>query len=251
VHQAVCLDDSHSLHLTISANQQRTWQRLLEVVMPRALEAAAARHRQIRASVPREMSIAAGTAPLPAGSIAGELERMMAKASVEEHAKACLDAVIRCVDWDWGADRWDEEFLLSRLPPPPASKSGGSGSKPPKIKASTQVAVVHPGAARLMLDADGEEPMALVAHCMANKREAHAATDADGEESEEDEIPPVIEFPAGCEETLAELLSAEEAVKVGDVAAPEEGTGVDAADVVAALIKAGILKIVGGSGKGR
>ena len=37
IHQAVCLEGAHSLHLTLSTNQFNTWADLLELAVPQAL----------------------------------------------------------------------------------------------------------------------------------------------------------------------------------------------------------------------
>lgn len=246
VHQAQSLPDSHSLHLTISANQQRTWQGLFESLIPRALTLAAGQYRQLRASVPRELAMAFGTAPIE--DEISEEDREQARETVKEYAQACLAGVMESVDLDWGADQWDTEFLLQRLPPAPPMKDeksngeGGSGSRPPKLKPTSTVQMVHPGASRLMVDADGEEPMALVAHCMSNQREVHAATEEAA--SADKGIPSILEFPIGCAETLAGLLAAEnEGVQLDEVPPPEEDAGVSVVEVAEALIKAGLLKI--------
>ena len=282
VHQAESLPDSHSLHLTISANsaRDRTWQSLFEAVLPRALTLAAAEHKELRASVPRELTMSLGTALLPVdnngedgfaigGQSAAEIEREIAKESVMEYAKACLTGIMESVDFDWGADHWDTEFLMQRLPPPPAVETkdsggaSGSGSRPPKVRDTTRVRMIHPGAARLMIDADGEVPMALVAHSLSNQRDDHAAKEkADGgdggggnaKDVKVDEIiPSVLEFPIGCAETLAGFLTAidEEGVAVGAVPEPEsedeedgETLSVSSVDVTNALIQAGLLKVV-------
>ena len=252
VHQAQSLPDSHSLHLTISANQQRTWQGLFESLLPRALTLAASQHRHLRASVPRELSMAFGTVPNVEDDISEE-DREQARETVKEYAHACLAGIMESIDFDWGADQWDTEFLVQRLPPPPVDDdshgggAGGSGARPPKLKPTSTVQVVHPGAARLMIDADGDEPMALVAHCNSNVREVHAAVN--NEESEEsgkkNTIPSVLEFPIGCAETLAELLGAEnEGVQLDEVTPPEDDAGVSVVEVTEALIKAGLVKIV-------
>jgi len=276
VHQAESLPESHSLHLTISANsaRDRTWQSFFEAVIPRAITLAAAEHKELRASVPRELTMALGTALLPIngdqeggeGRSVAEMEREIAKISVTEYAKACLTGIMESVDLDWGADWFDTEFLMQRLPPAPkllSTKEGkrsapgasGSGSRPLKIKDTTRVQMIHPGAARLVIDADGEQPMALVVHSLSNQRDEHAAK-AGGDEKGRggDEIPSVLEFPYNCAETLAGFLSAvdEDGAAVGAVAEPEnddeEGDGgeeaVSSVDVANALIKAGLLKVV-------
>ena len=53
VHEAQSLPDSHSLHLTLSANQQTTWAALFEELLPRALKQAAQRALRLRRALPR------------------------------------------------------------------------------------------------------------------------------------------------------------------------------------------------------
>lgn len=277
VHQAESLPESHSLHLTISANsaRDRTWQSLFEALLPRAITLAAAEHRELRASVPRELTMALGTAVLPVdgdeeggggGQSVAMMEREIAKISVTEYAKACLAGIMESVDFDWGADWFDTEFLMQRLPPAPKvfskkdknkaagiGNAHGSGSSL-KIRDTTRVQMIHPGAARLVIDADGEQPMALVVHSLSNQRDAHATVGGPCGVGDGEEIPSVVEFPYGCAETLAGLLTAveEDGVAIGAVAEPENddeeggsgGGAVSSVDVAIALIKAGLLKVV-------
>ena len=55
VHQAESLPDSHSLHLTLSANQGRHWAAFLEEALPRALAAAARQNKELRRTLDREV----------------------------------------------------------------------------------------------------------------------------------------------------------------------------------------------------
>ena len=55
VHQAESLPDSHSLHLTLSANQGRHWAAFLEEALPRALAAAARKNKELRRTLDREV----------------------------------------------------------------------------------------------------------------------------------------------------------------------------------------------------
>lgn len=75
VHQAESLADAHSLHLTISANQQRTWVAFLERALPQALQAAAKQHIGLRQSLPRNyleyMGVCHDTEAEPGGCMLG------------------------------------------------------------------------------------------------------------------------------------------------------------------------------------
>ncbi|XP_014668284.1 PREDICTED: bifunctional lysine-specific demethylase and histidyl-hydroxylase NO66-like [Priapulus caudatus] len=54
IHQADTMEDTHSLHVTLSTCQRNTWGDLLEKLVPQALEAAIAEDSAFRQSLPRD-----------------------------------------------------------------------------------------------------------------------------------------------------------------------------------------------------
>ena len=260
VHEAQSLPDAHSLHLTLSANQQRTWATFLEEALPRAVKGAAGAALRLRRCLPRGFADYMGAAAHDERSdededeeedgderSEGEAARRARRAAFAAQARACVDAVVGCLDLDWAADQFASDFMLHRLPPalPVADAGAASGSGPPRVGPRASVRLALPGLARLSVDADAAEPVALVSHCLSNAREQHAAGgDAEGAGGGggEEGVPPELEFPLACADTLAAVLrSGGAAVAVADLPDPDLECGVSAVEVAQALLTAGIV----------
>ncbi|KAL4857945.1 putative anion transporter 6 [Chlorella vulgaris] len=243
VHQAESMSDSHSLHITLSANQQRSWAVFLEQALPEALRLAAQSTRELRRTLPRDYLDYMGVTH----------EEESDNASRGEFVETCaelVEKVLHHMPLDPVADQMAVQFLQQRLPPPPLlpfkdaagkpqgvfmgriggssstvkakgqssgvaveakSEEGGAGGVGP----DTCVVVPMPGIARLVIDSEGPEPIAEVHHCMANRRDLHAHKAADEQQELEEaleevavEAAGVLEFPIGCAELLDVLLAA-------------------------------------------
>ncbi|KAL4421692.1 hypothetical protein ABPG77_010636 [Micractinium sp. CCAP 211/92] len=266
VHQAESLPDSHSLHITISANQQRSWAVFLEEALPQALRLAAQASRDLRRSLPREYFEYMGVAhekeveePEDEDD-EGEGQSGHEDPRREAFTAQCaelIETIMHHMPLDQVADQLAVQFLQQRMPPPPLK--GAPASKPagPPAK-GTWVQLAQPGIARLVIDTEGPEPIAEVHHCMANRRDLHAKKPTDEQEALEEDLEAVaveaastIEFPIECAELVDILLSAGSgepgappAVQVGELPQPEAGCDVAPEAVVQALLEAGVLAVV-------
>ncbi|PRW56353.1 cupin 4 isoform A [Chlorella sorokiniana] len=276
IHQAESLPDSHSLHLTLSANQQRSWAVFLEAALPQALREAAQASRELRRALPRDffeyMGIMHAKDGQP-GEEEDEEEEDEEAAGDERRAeftRQCADlveTVMHHMPLDEVADQMAVQFLQQRLPPPTrkgaataaapkgADEAGGSGA----LSKAALVGLVQPGIARLVIDEEGPEPIAEVHHCMANRRDLHARKPADEQEALQEDLETVaveaagvLEFPVECAELLDILLTAgsgapdaPEAVPVGELPEPEGAEGCSTEAVVKSLLEAGVLSLKG------
>ena len=195
IHQACTLpggkkDDGHSLHLTVSAMQQWAWVDLLEIVLPEALEAAAASETStaLREGLPVRfldyMGAAYANRHVPE-LLKGKLEeqeqdqaemkmqqlqeefRNQAKARIMRVAKEAMDLL------DASCDQISKQFLSS-CQPPALSKAevqatSAGHARTVEIEPGMLVRLVRPGIARLVL----EDDKAVVYHCLDNSREYH------------------------------------------------------------------------------
>lgn len=259
VHQAEALPESHSLHLTLSCNQQRTWAVYMEELLPKAIKVAAQEHLRLRKCLPRDMSEFMGCMHSD-GGVRGEGEDYSNTSSGGENkddddddvrrrkfkatALSCIEAIAEHLPLDWAADVFAADFMTHRLPPVLSAAANGirANKDEKKQKSSTifresKVHLVQPGIARLIIDEEGDEPAAVVVHCLSNSRSSHASKTqqqgiagggGDGENEEDvynNGIPAEIEFSIACLDTLAALLravDAEHAVAVDELPEPDD-----------------------------
>ncbi|KAL7565240.1 hypothetical protein ACA910_014538 [Epithemia clementina (nom. ined.)] len=182
--------DGHSLHLTVSAMQQWAWVDLLEIVLPEALNAAAASvsSTALREGLPIRFLDYMGAAhsnrdvpellkgkleevaPEPEEQRIRELQenfRNEAKARIMRVAKEAMDLL------DASCDQISKQFISS-CQPPALSKTellatSAGQKRAVKIEPQMLVRLVRPGVARLVLE-DGK---AVIYHCLDNSREYH------------------------------------------------------------------------------
>lgn len=265
VHQAESLPDAHSLHLTVSANQQRSWAAFLERALPRALREAVRTHVALRQTLPRDFLEYMGVQH----DTDAEPEPDQQRVAFQEQAALLVDAVVARLPLDAVADQFGADFLADRLPPvlppqPGAPAGGAEAGSSRQLSEGTTVRLAMPGIARIVI-AEGEEespdPVVQLHHCMANRRQAHAskrgaaaeAGDGQGQpavvpDQEEAGPPGVIEFPMGCAEVLDILVNSGGvgvAVRVADLPPPED-CDLSALEVAQALADAGLCVAVGG-----
>ncbi|PSC72885.1 cupin 4 [Micractinium conductrix] len=268
VHQAESLPDSHSLHLTISANQQRSWAVFLEEALPEALRLAAQNEVEMRRTLPRDYLDYMGVSherEVPDSEdegAEGEAHEDPRRAAFVEQLADLVEKVMHHMPIDPVADQLAVQFLQQRLPPPPkkgAAAAAGEAASSGSVGPNTRVALTHRGIARLVIDTEGPEPIAEVHHCMANRRDLHAKKPADEQEALDKDLESVaveaastLEFPIGCAEIVDILISAgsgepgaPEAVRVGDLPAPEGDDDPSPESLVKALLDAGVLEVRG------
>jgi lysine-specific demethylase/histidyl-hydroxylase NO66 len=238
IHEAEALPGEHSLHLTVSSNQGRSWAALLEGALPRAAAAAALADRRLRATLPRGWARAQGS--VPAVAAAGDAEEEEARAGFARAAWRAARAALSALDLAAAVDEWAEEFTLSRLPPPGARRPPPGAAR--RLGLDSRVAPAAPGAAHVALDGD----VAVVTHCLRNSRAGHAAADGGGgggggSDSDEEDggAPAQLEFPAGAAAAARALLDGT-ATRARD-AEPDPGCGVGALELARGLMDAGLL----------
>lgn len=197
IHQACTLpdgqrEDGHSLHLTVSAMQQWAWVDLFEILLPEALNAAAASTTSValREGLPVRFLDYMGAAhanrevPELLKKKMDEVEgkpnsqelrlqklqddfRKEAKMRIMRVAKEAIDLL------DASCDQISKQFMSARQPPSlgrneiKATSAGQTTAV--KILPNTIVRLVRPGLARLVL----EDDKAVVYHCLDNSRVYH------------------------------------------------------------------------------
>mmetsp|Transcript_17479 Transcript_17479/g.20167 ORF Transcript_17479/g.20167 Transcript_17479/m.20167 type:complete len:641 (+) Transcript_17479:57-1979(+) len=202
IHQACTLPTSneHSLHLTASAMQQWSWVDYLELLLPEALEAAAASDSStsVREGLPRNFLDYMGavyyqpeeseilkelridkTKSEGAGSIKDSSEREREdkrKRFIEEAKNRILRVTNEAFSMlDSTCDQMGKRFLSDRLPPAFVQQESSltnehqinNGGR--IIYPNTMCRLVRPGIARLAL----EEEMAILYHCADNSLVYH------------------------------------------------------------------------------
>lgn len=221
VHEAESMPDAHSMHVTLSVNQDSSWQRLFESALPRAVALASSKWRVLRASVPRDLNIAFGTAPLPQvnpdnQAIQSWLSR---RQEVEEMCQEMLTRIANSVDLDWAADQFKSDFLSKRLPP--EDVDGQKNKKKRKISrvldSSSKVRVLHPGTTQLIIHADDGDNTVSVVTSVHNDIEYHVV----GREPQGSTKKGVLNFPAQCTPVLLNLLGAQGEVALSDLSSPD------------------------------
>jgi len=196
IHQAITTPtNQHSLHLTVSAMQKWAWFDYLDILLPEALEAAAASDTftSLREGLPRNFLDYMGTvheeSEVPEGlkqamnSAGGEdppsreamIKNALRQAFAEETKKRILRVTKEAIKMiDAACDQIGKRFLSDRLPPAfmeterlltseNRSENGG------KIWPNTMVRLARPGIARLAIE-DGK---AVLYHCVDNARIYH------------------------------------------------------------------------------
>ena len=255
VHEAETVGEKASLHLTISANQDRSYAALLQEILPRAVAMAAQKNVALRQTVTKDFLKLFGSVLPSAADPAVNFARKM----FASHATQCWHAIVQDIDLDWGADQVASEFMLQRMPPAPKIEAQEEGiSSTSNLTSDSWVEIKYPGTVRVMIDDEGETPMAIVCHSLSNDRAIHASfpsePDHEGEATETNNQkmkslddnsapPPQLEFPVGCAQLLAEVFTDSQAVKIENLTTPEEGSGVSSIAVVESLVKAGLLRI--------
>lgn len=211
IHHAEALKDSHSLHLTVSANQHCSWSDLLNTAVPRALELASSECIGLRQSLPFDMCTHMGL-PFEGSESKG-------RAAFERKAQQLAQQVIEQIPWDAAADRMFVQFIQQRLPP--------YGLKSPDISQDvvindeSSVYLTKAGIAAMTV----EDDVIAVYHCLNNARLLHAAVQDSDDEAHGQQEPLCennrVEFGLELGEVLEQIIcsSPDKKLSVGDLCA--------------------------------
>ncbi|XP_072032390.1 ribosomal oxygenase 1-like [Amphiura filiformis] len=174
IHQANALEDTHSLHITLSTCQKTTWGDFLEKLVPRALQVALEEDVEFRHALPRDylnyMGIAFADTTHPKRlEFLQKVSQLMMKLSFY----APMDAA---------ADKMATDYMHDALPPviskeeescsifgSSTSCSKGVVSGKTQLENETEIRLLRRGVARLISDGN----QCHVYHCMENARWYH------------------------------------------------------------------------------
>jgi len=109
IHQGNCLNEEHSLHITISAYQLNSWTDLFEKLLPAALTAASQEDLQFREGLPRDFLLNMGVANEDKGSTARE--QFISK------VKHLMKKLIDYAPIDAACDQMGKKLMHDGLPP--------------------------------------------------------------------------------------------------------------------------------------
>lgn len=180
IHQAVTTNDEHSLHITVSAMQQWSWGDLMELWLPDALTQAIETDETLRAGLPKDalsyMGVMHDQHTVPDAmkqSDVTEIEpRQEAfRTQAKQHLLNVVGNAMKLLDST--CDQLGKRFLSDRLPPAPPLPSS-PGDQP--LLPTTLCRIARPGIARLVIEANDEEPdkqQAVVYHCIDNSLVYH------------------------------------------------------------------------------
>merc|ERR1711872_390888 len=109
IHQGNCLNEEHSLHITISAYQLNSWTDLFEKLLPAALTAASQEDLQFSEGLPRDFLLNMGVANEDKGSTARE--QFISK------VKHLMKKLIDYAPIDAACDQMGKKLMHDGLPP--------------------------------------------------------------------------------------------------------------------------------------
>jgi lysine-specific demethylase/histidyl-hydroxylase NO66 len=109
IHQALTVDDKHSLHLTVSVYQKTSYADLLEFLIPAALKEAIKSDVRFREGLPLNLHQICG-------SVFSENDTAE-RTSVRNHIKSLFDQVFNFANIDNAVDQMGKKFQADALPP--------------------------------------------------------------------------------------------------------------------------------------
>ena len=109
IHQGYCVEEIHSLHITISCNQRNTFGDLLEKLMPSAVSSALRNNVELRKGLPLDFLSYMGSAFSDVNSIK--------RNETIRHVKELASRIIKEISVDNGADLIGKRFSHDTLPP--------------------------------------------------------------------------------------------------------------------------------------
>lgn len=111
IHQGMTIDNTHSLHVTLSVYQRNSWCDLLEKLLPQALKRAAETNSCFREGLPLEYLRYTG--------IAHSTNTTKCKKAFKEQVKNLITTLINYIDVDSAADLMAKNHIHDFLPPFP------------------------------------------------------------------------------------------------------------------------------------
>lgn len=109
IHQGTTIDDTHSLHITISVYQKNSWCDLLEKLLPQTLKRAAKLDSRFREGLPLEYLRYTG--------LAHSTSTTEHKIAFKEQIKDLITNLINYIDVDSAADSMAKDHIHDFLPP--------------------------------------------------------------------------------------------------------------------------------------
>lgn len=173
IHHAEALQGSHSLHLTVSANQHCSWSDLFEVAVPRALQLASSECIDLRRSLPFHLCSHMG--------LAHEESESDSRHAFQRTAQQLGQQLVAQMPWDAAADRMAIRFIQQRLPPYGLEEQ--DVSQDIEIVDTSKVYLAKAGIAAMAIEDDA----VVLYHCLNNARLLHAAAPEVGGDDEAEE----------------------------------------------------------------
>ena len=252
VHQAMCVEKTHSLHVTLSTNQFNTWADVLELAFPEALRRAVEEVPALRRCPPPDFLDNLGV--VAQGGDEGEGDEGAAddQTSRRDQLLGVLNelasAVMRRLPFDAAADQLGARLMKQRLPPPPShlssSKTSTGVTASNGVTNTSVVRLMQENGARIVI----EDETLAVYHSFENGRLYHmeGGDDEDGgDDKEDDDELGVLFFDQACGPAIEILLFSEDAidtgVEIGDLPLWPEDVKLE---TVRRLVGAGILAVV-------
>lgn len=179
VHQGMASENSHSLHLTVTANQLNTYVDLLCTIMPKVVARAADTNIEFRRALPRDLYDQLGVINDDSRPRARRDEILSSIKNLATRAFAQADSIATI---DCGVDSFAaDKFIATRVPPPPivsqqpngeviglADQSGfeENGHCGKEFTKDSEIRFISKHIARLVIE--GEVPM--IVHSGENSR---------------------------------------------------------------------------------
>lgn len=157
IHEAQSSPDTHSLHITISANQHNTWSDFFKLMLPGALQVATEEDLEFRRTMPRDYLRTMG--------IMYSDSRSAARDKFLEMASKLFDKLVDCAPIDAAVDQMAKNFIHDSLPPvlpaaeqkmSAAQKAKWNNGKPPlvELNAEAEVRILSRTACRIVTEGD-------------------------------------------------------------------------------------------------
>ncbi|CAG2193440.1 NO66 [Mytilus edulis] len=178
IHQGKALEDTHSLHITVSCFQKNTWGDLMEKLMPRALQVAIEEDVDFRKGLPRDYMEVMGIA----NSDIDSPQRKVFLRKIQQ----LMTKLISYAPVDSACDQLSKHYIHDSLPPvlSEAEKScsvHGDGERWEKSKncvvgtaemePDTQIKIIRKGVLRLLTEDDDVR----IYHSLDNSRLYHGS----------------------------------------------------------------------------
>ena len=252
VHQAMCVEKTHSLHVTLSTNQFNTWADVLELAFPEALRRAVEEVPALRRCPPPDFLDNLGVAAQGGDEGEGDEGAADDQTSRRDQLLGVLNelasAVMRRLPFDAAADQLGARLMKQRLPPPPShlssSKTSTGVTASNGVTNTSVVRLMQENGARIVI----EDETLAVYHSFENGRLYHmeGGDDEDGgDDKEDDDELGVLFFDQACGPAIEILLFSEDAidtgVEIGDLPLWPEDVKLE---TVRRLVGAGILAVV-------